>query len=74
METQHIVLGAWFAAIWFLEAWLPFYDEFRNRREKLGHDGRNLAIGLIGGVITAGFLAVVMPRVAGCPPGGRGLL
>lgn len=75
MEAQSVVLGVWFAAIWFVEAWLPFYDEFGGSlRDKLRHDGRNLTIALLNAAITAGVFALVIPRVAGCSLGGLGLL
>jgi hypothetical protein len=69
-----VALAAWLGVIWFLEAWLPFYDEFRSARDKLRHDGRNIAIGAAGGLISAVFMAAVIPRVAGCDAWGFGLL
>lgn len=74
MDARTAVLGAWLAAIWVVEAWLPFYEEFGSFRDKVRHDSRNLAIGLLNAVIMAGLFAVIMPLVAGCSLGGLGLL
>ena len=75
MDAQSVVLGVWFAAIWFVEAWLPFYEEFDGSlRDKLRHDGRNLTVALFNAAIMAGVFELAIPRVAGCSLGGLGLL
>lgn len=76
IDAKTFAIGGWFVAIWLLETWLPYYEQFpASIREKLRHDGRNLLMGIVNAVITAALFGFLIPVVASCRSGpGFGML
>ncbi len=76
MNLANIIVAASFSALWLLESWIPFYEEFPGgAKEKIGHDSRNLALGLINAVLTAIIVATLFPYIlSGAGRGDFGLL
>jgi sterol desaturase/sphingolipid hydroxylase (fatty acid hydroxylase superfamily) len=75
-DAKTIVGPVILALLWLGEGWIPFYDQFRGRfRDRLRHDGKNLALGLGNAALLALLFAVAFARIdARADRAGFGLL
>ncbi len=60
LQAKTISAAIVLSLLWLAEGWVPFYAEFRDGfRDRLRHDAKNLAFGLLNAALLALLFGVV---------------